>query len=162
MAAEMDRSPRDKEIRAEEQRGLSMRNPEEFRKFEWAPNEALPMPKHDPAWHYRYVRKSVGAWQDVSNYGRYMRNGWEPVPLSDHTELMTSINPDAKNSNIIEIGALILCRIPTELKQKQDAYYQKLTNRQMEAVNNNLMRENDPRMPLFKEHKSEVTFGKGF
>jgi hypothetical protein len=31
----------------------------------------------------------------------------------------------------------------------------------MDAVDNNLMRQNDPRMPLFNEKKSTVSFGKG-
>lgn len=144
-----------------EQRGLQERNPEDFRKHQWAPADALPMPKAPPGWHYRYVRKSIGGDQDVNNFGRYMREGWVTVPLADHPELATSINPDAKNSGLIEIGALILCKLPQETADSRNAYFARMNKQQMESVDNNLMRENDPRMPLFNERKSEVTFGKG-
>jgi hypothetical protein len=90
-----------------------------------------------------------------------MREGWVTVPLADHPELATSINPDAKNSGLIEIGALILCKIPQETAESRNAYFARMNKQQMESVDNNLMRENDPRMPLFNERKSEVTFGKG-
>jgi len=30
----------------------------------------------------------------------------------------------------------------------------------MQSVDNTFMRENDPRMPMFKERSSKVTFGK--
>jgi len=30
----------------------------------------------------------------------------------------------------------------------------------MDSVDNNFMRESDPRMPLFNERKSKVTFGR--
>lgn len=155
------RTPREAQERDAAIRGLQERNPEDFRKYVWKPADALPMPKAPDGWHYRYVRKSIGADQDVSNFGRYMREGWVTVPLSDHPELATSINPDAKNSGLIEIGALILCKLPKETAQSRNAYFARMNAQQMESVDNNLMRESDPRMPLFNERKSEVTFGKG-
>ena len=148
-------------VRDDEVRGLKERNPEEFRKYQWKPSEALPMPKAPPGWHYRYIRKSIGAWQDVQNFGRAMREGWVTVPLTDHPEMECSINPDAKNSGMIEIGALILCKIPLEIKEQMDSYDRKMTDRQMEAVDSNLMKANDPRMPLFAERETKVTFGRG-
>lgn len=144
-----------------EQRGLQERNPEDFRKYQWASADALPMPKAPPGWHYRYVRKSIGGDQDVNNFGRYMREGWVTVPLADHPELATSINPDAKNSGLIEIGALILCKLPQEKADARNAYFAQMNKQQIESVDNNLMRENDPRMPLFNNRESKVSFGKG-
>lgn len=148
-------------VRDEEVRGLKERNPEDFRKYQWQPSDALPMPKAPPGWHYRYIRKSIGAWQDVQNFGRAMRDGWVTVPLSDHPELASSVNPDSKNSGMIEIGALILCKIPMEIKQQMDQFDKNMTDRQMEAVDSNLMKANDPRMPLFSERETKVTFGRG-
>ena len=55
----------------------------------------------------------------------------------------------------------MLCRAPEELVQERDEYYQQQTDAQMRSVDNNLMRESDPRMPIFNERKSKVTFGKG-
>jgi hypothetical protein len=46
------------------------------------------------------------------------------------------------------------------VEQRND-YYTQQSRAQMNSVDNNLMRENDPRMPLFNERKTNVTFGKG-
>lgn len=120
------------------------------------------MPVAPPGWHYRYIRKSIGAYQDVNNFGRAMREGWIPVPLSDHPDMETSVDQAAKNGGNIEIGALVLCKMPVEKVQARNRYYGDFTERQMEAVDNNLMRENDPRMPLFSSRETKVTpFGKG-
>jgi hypothetical protein len=156
MAETRDTAARDTQVR-----GLQSRDPESFRKYQWKPAEALPMPKAPPGWHYRYVRKAIGAEQDVSNFGRYMREGWVTVPLSDHPELDTSVNPNAKNSGLIEIGDLILCKLPQEMADSRNAFFASMNKQQIDAVDNNLMRENDPRMPLFHERESKVSFGKG-
>ena len=59
------------------------------------------------------------------------------------------------------MGGLMLCKAPVELVKERTEHYQKVTDSQMQSVDNNLMRESDPRMPLFNNRKSEVTFGKG-
>jgi hypothetical protein len=61
----------------------------------------------------------------------------------------------------IEIGGLILCKTPREFVEQRNAYYQRQTDGQMQSVDNAFMRENDPRMPVFKERRSEVKFGRG-
>jgi hypothetical protein len=61
----------------------------------------------------------------------------------------------------IEIGGLLLCKTPTEFVRQRNDYYQRQTEGQMQSVDNNFMRENDPRMPVFKERRSEVKFGRG-
>ena len=61
----------------------------------------------------------------------------------------------------VEVGGLLLCRIPEEfLKQRMD-YYSNQNKAQMDSVDNNFLRESDPRMPLFSEKKTKVTFGSG-
>ena len=61
----------------------------------------------------------------------------------------------------IEIGGLLLCKAPEETVKQRAQYYDELTKKQTEAVDNNLMRQSDPRMPIFKESKSSASFGKG-
>lgn len=155
------RTTRDAQVRDTVQRGLQERNPEEFRKYQWKPADALPMPVAPPGMRYRYIRKSIGAYQDVQNFGRAMREGWVPVPLKDHPEMEASVDPTSKNSGNIEIGALVLCKIPMEVVESRNKYFEDFNGRQMQAVDNNLMRENDPRMPLFNDRESKVSFGKG-
>ncbi len=152
----IDRTPRDTQVR-----GMETRDPEEFRKYEWKPADALPMPVAPPGVHYRFVRKRIRGDEDVSNFGKYMREGWVTVPLSDHPEMAVSVNPSARNSNLIEIGDLVLCKIDRAVVEARNRYFAQMNAQQMQAVDNNLMRENDPRMPLFSERESKVSFGKG-
>jgi len=55
----------------------------------------------------------------------------------------------------------MLCKTPKEFTEQRDAFYKSQADNQMNSIDNNFMRENDPRMPLFKERSSKVTFGKG-
>jgi hypothetical protein len=142
-------------------RGMQSRDPEEFRKYQWKPADALPIPQAPEGVEYRYIRKSIGAEQDVNNFSTALREGWEPVPLSDHPEMRISVNASSANSGLIEVGALILCKRPVEKSRSRRAYYDHMNSQQMLAVDKNLMRENDPRMPLFTERESKVSFGKG-
>ena len=61
----------------------------------------------------------------------------------------------------IEVGGLLLCRIPEEFMEQRAAHYEGQNKAQMESVDNNFLRQNDPRMPLFAERKTEVKFGSG-
>lgn len=127
---------------------------------QWTPAAILPDPKPQPGWVFRWIRTSILGQNDLTNVSGKMREGWEPVKGEDHPELMLETN---KAGNV-EIGGLILCKAPKELMDQRDAYYTRQARAQMDSVNNTLMRENDPRMPLFKEHKSEVSrsrFGTG-
>jgi len=45
--------------------------------------------------------------------------------------------------------------------KQREAYYAKQNQAQMESVDNNYLRESNPKMPLFAERKSQVTFGSG-
>ncbi len=65
----------------------------------------------------------------------------------------------SKSGNI-EIGGLMLCRMPLEMYRQRQAYYDNLAQQQMTGVDHNFMRENDPRMPLFSEKDTKVTFGR--
>jgi hypothetical protein len=89
-----------------------------------------------------------------------LREGWEPVRAEDYPELMLESN----QAGNIEIGGLVLCKIPSEFMEQRNAYYNTQARAQMESVTNTLFRDNDPRMPLFKEHKTETSrsaFGSG-
>ena len=71
-----------------------------------------------------------------------------------------SIIDDRFKDNVV-VGGLMLCKAPEELVKERNDYYKQQTAAQMRSVDNNLMRESDPRMPIFNDRKSTVTFGKG-
>ena len=127
----------------------------------WAPPELLPQPNERPGWVHRYVRTSTLGTIDPMNISSKRREGFEPVKAEDYPELMAHASIDGQFKGSIEIGGLVLCRAPAEFMEQRAAHFEKLANQQMESVDNTYMRENDPRMPLFKERSTKVTFGKG-
>lgn len=127
----------------------------------WAPPSILPEINHEEGYAYRYVRVSTMGTPDVNNVSSKFREGWEPVKASDHPEAFTMADPNSRFKDGIETGGLLLCKMPKEFAEQRDAYYRNKTESEMQAVDNNFMRENDPRMPLFKDKKTQVTFGKG-
>lgn len=127
----------------------------------WKPAELLPDPTPAPGYVYRWIRISTLGNADPRNITSKFREGWEPVKAADHPELHHLCDEKARFPDALEIGGLILCRTPKELVDQRNAFYAGQANGQMESVDNTFMRENDPRMPLFKQRRSEVSFGRG-
>ena len=71
------------------------------------------------------------------------------------------VDPNSRFKDNIEVAGLLLCKIPEEFMEQRKQYFSAKNRDQIESVDNNFMRENDPRMPLFKERKSTTSFGKG-
>jgi hypothetical protein len=129
---------------------------------QWMPPETLPSPNEEPGWAFRWIRVSTLGSDDPSNVSAKLREGWEPVKASEHPEIqLMSIGSKNRYPDSIEIGGLLLCKTPKEFVEQRDAHYQRQADGQMQSVDNTFMRDNDPRMPLFKERRSEVTFGRG-
>ena len=70
------------------------------------------------------------------------------------------IDPTSRFRDNIEIGGLMLCKTPVEFIEQRTRHFNNQTQAQTEAVDNNLMRQSDPRMPLFNERKSTTSFGR--
>jgi hypothetical protein len=127
----------------------------------WRPPEVLPSPDPRPGWSHRWVRTSTMGTADPSNISSKLREGYEPCKAEDYPELMMHATTEGRFKGNVEVGGLLLCRIPEEfLKQRMD-YYSNQNKAQMDSVDNNFLRESDPRMPLFSEKKTKVTFGSG-
>jgi len=141
--------------RSEETREKKARNPQ------WKRPEVLPSPDPQEGWTFHWVRVSIFGEPDATNISAKLREGWEPCRAKDHPEIKIAIVENERFEDNIVLGGLMLCKAPVELVKERTEHYQEQTNAQMNAVDNNLMRESDPRMPMFSERKSEVTFGKG-
>ena len=131
------------------------------RQAQWAPAASLPEIKKQPGWAYRWVRTSMAGQADATNVSAKMREGWEPVKLSEHPELHLYIDPNTRFKDSVEVGGLLLCKAPEEFVEQRNAYYSNQTQSQTEAVDNSFMKENDARMPLFSQKSSKTSFGKG-
>jgi|TARA_R100001163_G_C5062526_1_gene199609 hypothetical protein len=131
------------------------------RKKAWSRPEVLPSPHPEPGYAFHWVRVSTQGQIDATNVSSKLREGWEPVKASDHPEItIVAVEHERFKDNVV-IGGLMLCKAPAELVEERTQYYADQTRAQIESVDNNLMRENDPRMPLFSDRQSKVTFGSG-
>jgi len=146
-----NRIPRDLDTRAK------MERPKQ-----WMPPELLPSPNPEDGYEFRWIRISTLGTADPGHVSAKLREGWEPVKASEHPEIQIIATGDKPRfPDSIEIGGLILCKTPKEFVDQRNSYYQRQTEGQMQSVDNAFMRENDPRMPVFKERRSEVKFGRG-
>ena len=127
----------------------------------WSPPSTLPEPNKEPGFGYRWIRTSTLNDPDPRNISMKFREGWAPVKAEEkpHMKIIAAVN--SQHHGCVEIGGLLLCKAPIELIEQRDDFYLNQANNQMQSVDNNFMRENDPRAPLFKDHKTTVSFGKG-
>lgn len=128
---------------------------------QWQAPELLPEPDKQPGFAYRWIRVSMLNSADPRNLSGKLREGWEPVRAEEQPKFKLLVDPDSRFKDNIEIGGLLLCKTPQELVDQRTEYYEKQTQSQTDAVDNSLMRQSDPRMPLFNERKSSTSFGKG-
>jgi hypothetical protein len=142
-------------------RDLEIREETQPRKREWAPPSLLPEFKKQPGWAYRWIRISLANDADNLNVSSKMREGWEPVKHSEHPEIQLPASADSRFKDSVEVGGLLLCKMPQEMVDQRNDYYKQKAEGQAKAVDNSFMKENDPRMPLFADKKSTKSFGKG-
>jgi hypothetical protein len=99
---------------------------------------------------------------DNMNVSRRFREGYVPVKAEDFPELKVLSDVGSRFKGNIEVGGLLLCSIAADLAD--DRVYGQLgeAQAQMEAVDSNFMRENDPRMPVLRPERStrQTNFGK--
>ena len=123
----------------------------------YTPSSTLPDPTPEPGYTYRWIGTHVLGVSNPTNVSSKLRDGWVPVKATDHEELMLVGNEKTGN---VEIGGLMLCKMPTERAQAIADYYNNAAQANMESVDNNFMRQQDPRMAtLFSERKSTSTRG---
>ena len=127
----------------------------------WMPPELLPEPDKQAGYEYRWIRVSMLGKQDGRNVSTKIREGLEPVKLQEQPQFKLLTDPTTRFEDGIEIGGLLLCKTPEEFVEQRKDYYANQNQLQAEAVDNNLMRQSDPRMPIFKERKSSTSFGTG-
>ena len=146
-----DRTPRSAESRDK----ISRRKP-------WQPPSLLDAPPPPQGYVYRWIRESMIGQNDPANMSKRIREGWEPVRAEDHPDFEAPSIDDGKHAGVIGVGGLILAKIPKETVDERRAYYQNVADQQIQAVDNDLMRESNQVMPISAPNRSsKVTFGKG-
>ena len=145
-----ERKPRSTETRAASER-----------EHAWEPPQVLPDPTPQSGYIFRWIRTSLMGNADNVNVSKRFREGWEPVRAEDHPELMLVSDNDSKFKGNIEVGGILLCKSSEENVEARNNYYNEMAKRQMDSVDQNYMRENDPRMPKLNESRTRVSFGGG-
>ena len=128
----------------------------------WQPPSLLDAPTPPDGYIYRWLRESMVGVEDKANMSKRIREGWEPVRAEEHPEFEAPTVDDGRHAGVIGVGGLILAKMPIETVNQRRAYYTQMAADQMQAVDSNLMRESDSRMPISNPNRnSQITFGKG-
>jgi hypothetical protein len=148
------------DVQERNSRELESRDSEQ-REQPWSPPNLLPDPKPEPGYVFRWIRTASAGQSDNMNVSTKFREGWTPVKAEDHPELQMVRDTNSQFKDGVEVGGLLLCKAPEEEIKKRADYYIQQADQQMSALDANYMRDENPAMPMFKERKTQVTFGKG-
>ena len=147
-----NRTPRSVEKREQEERNQ-----------DWTPANLLPDPHPKDGITFKWVRVASMGEDDVTNYSKKLREGWEAVSIEEVPELAhLMIEENPKFEGKLEVGGLLLCKMPTEMTDQRNQYFGQMSKDAQESVDNSLMKESNPRMPIERPtNKSSVSFGRG-
>ena len=129
------------------------------RRKPWAPPSRLDAPKPKDGFKHRWVRTHLRGDDDQMNVHQRLREGYEPVRADEYPDQEFASVEEGKHEGVIGNGGLMLARIPEETVEERTEYYRDQTRNQMKAVDENLMREQHPSMPIHNDRKSDVSFG---
>lgn len=139
------------------QRELQTRDKDVRAQHTFVPASTLPDPLPQDGYRFRWIMTALLGQPQPTNVSTRMREGWVPVKAADHPELSIPGNKDGN----VEVGGLMLCKAPVEFVEARSAYYAQQNRAQVESVDNHFLRNNDPRMPLFSDKRTDVSFGSG-
>jgi hypothetical protein len=143
-----DRTPRAAETRDKTQR----RKP-------WAPPSRLDAPEPPAGYVHRWIRVAMRGEDDKINVHQKLREGYEPVRADEYPDFDAPTIDEGRHAGVIGTGGLMLCRIPEETAQERTAYYGGRAREQMQAVDQDLMKDEHPSMPITRDRRSRVSFG---
>ena len=131
----------------------------ETRRKPWAPPSRLAAPEAPAGYVQRWIRTAMRGEDDKMNVNTKLREGWEPVRKDEYPDYEAPTIDEGRFEGVIGQGGLMLCRIPVETAQERSAYYGNLTREQMVAVDQDLMKDQHPSMPISNSRQSRVSFG---
>ena len=125
----------------------------------WTPPSSLDAPPAPTGYRHQWIRAESMGFQDTKNVAASLREGYELVRSDEYPEGNYPTETEGKYAGVIGVGGLLLARIPEEIAKQIDAYYAKQTADKEEAINNDLMKEQHPSMPINNDRQTRVTFG---
>ena len=141
----------------------SSKENKEIRNKPWAPPSSLDAPRAPQGYADRWIRVESAAFMDASNVSKKLREGWEFVRAEEvKNEIGDHDYPviyEGRYEGLIGVGGLVLARIPEEIVEQRKKYFMGITSDQVKAVDNDILREQRPEMPVNIDRQSRVTFG---
>jgi len=131
----------------------------ESRKKVWTPPSSLDAPPAPTGFQHRWIRAESLGFQDTKNIAGRIRSGYELVRSDEYPNSDYPIVEDGKYKGVIGVGGLLLARVPEEIAKQRSEYYVKQGQDNVEAVDNDLMKEQHPSMPINIDRQTRVTFG---
>ena len=131
----------------------------ETRKKVWTPPSALDAPPAPTGFRHRWIRAESIGFQDTKNVSGRIREGYELVRSDEYPDQDYPMVEDGKYMGVIGVGGLVLARVPEEIAQQRSDYYAQQHKEKVEAMDNDLMKEEHPSMPIDIDRQSRVTFG---
>jgi len=122
----------------------------------------LDAPEAPPGYKHRWLRAEVRGHDDKANMSKRIREGFEPVRAEEHPEFDSPTIDDGKHAGTIGVGGLVLAKVPEETVEERTDYFRQRSQEQLQGVDNDLLRDSDPRMPISKrdiQRNSKVEFG---
>ena len=126
----------------------------------WVPPSSLDAPPAPDGFRYRWIRAESVGFQDTKNISGRLREGYELV-RSEEVENASDypVVEEGRYKGVVGVGGLLLAKVPNEIAQQRSEYMANRHKQRNEAVTNDLMREQDKRMPINVDRQSRVTFG---
>ena len=131
----------------------------EARKKVWTPPSSLDAPPAPNGFRHRWVRIESMGFQDTKNVAGRLRSGYELVRSDEYPDSDYPVIGEGKYAGVIGVGGLVLTRVPEEIAQSRAQYYSNQGKEQDQAVENDLMKEQHPSMPINVDRQTRVTFG---
>jgi len=125
----------------------------------WAPPSTLDAPPAPDGYVHRWIRAEVMGYQDTGNMAAQIKSGWELVRADEYPDADYPEVTDGKYAGMIGVGGLVLARMSEELAKSRDEYYKQMNTDRNEALNNDVMKEQHPSMPINQDRQTRVTFG---
>ena len=126
----------------------------------WVPPSSLDAPPAPDGFRYRWIRAESVGFQDTKNIASRLREGYELVRAEEVENASDyPVLDEGRYKGVIGVGGLLLAKVPIEIAKQRQEYMTRRHAERSEAVNNDLMRESDKRMPIDVDRQSRVTFG---
>ena len=129
------------------------------KKTVWTPPSSLDAPPAPDGYHHRWISAETMGFDDTKNMSGKLRSGYELVRADEYPETDYPAINDGKYKGVIGVGGLLLARISIELVKSREEYFNNLTKAKDEAIENDLMKEQHPGMPIDVDRQTRVTFG---